>query len=87
MPYYKVDWDVTADGGSYGGYGEALRYSMQESRSADNTVNNIQVQLPKGNIKIDRDIKSQVVQVQAPQQVYAAPAYKPAPAYPSKPVY
>ena len=84
-----MNWDVVAEGGGYGskdgyGAGQALASSLQETRNADHTINNIQVQLPKGSIKIDRDINAQVVQVQAPAPAYRAPA--PA-AYKQQPVY
>ena len=60
--------------GGYGkdSYGEALKFGQQETREKDHTISNIQVQLPKGNIKIDRDINAQAYQAQA----YSAPAYK-----------
>ena len=67
---------MTAEGGyakdGYGYGGEALNFNQYETREKDHTVSNIKVQLPKGNIKIDRDINAQAYQAQA----YSAPAYK-----------
>ena len=94
VPYYKFDWDVTAQGyGGYGkdgyskdSYGEALAYHQTENREKDHTVSSWKTQLPgKAHINVDRDINAQAVQVVAVAPAYAAPAYK-APSY-SPPSY
>ena len=81
VPYYKFDWDVTAQGyGGYGkdgyskdSYGEALAYHQTENREKDHTVSSWKTQLPgKAHINVDRDINAQAYAAQS----YAAPAYK-----------